>query len=813
MDSPNLHDPAAILVVEDDDLVCSFYKTALCQEGYAVETATDYATADEKMTRGAFDVVFTDIRLPDSDGICLLRKIKKVRPETLVVIMTGHPTVDTASSAVRTGAYDYLAKPVNRETLLQTARRAVETRRLQAEKRRLEEENRTYRENLERLVSERTHELLKSQQRYTLATTAGKVGVWDWDLRTDTFYVDPGIKALLGYAEHEIPDQFEAWGRQILAEGPEKVGDTSRAFLGRQDGHYEETRKMRHRDGSIRWFLGHGTAVRDHNGGIYRLVGTYSDITSRVKAVNELKRSNAILEAVRFVADVFLHSPIWEENINRVLFRLGKAAEVSRVYIFENFEDDNGALYFRQCYEWVEDGIEPKIDNPQLEHLYYQEDGFGRWERLLRQGRVVKGNVSDFPEPEKNLLAGQDIRSIIAVPIFMENEWWGFIGFDECLAVREWSQPEIEALKLSASTLGAALWSARQYAERSRFVTAIEQSTDCILITDPRGVVQYTNPAFASVTGYSRMETVGKDFRELEADNLDEAVRGEIDDAVARGNVWRGSLAGSQKDGSILLAETTISPVKDREGDVTNYVVIKRDVTEQMRLRSIAEASNLMENIGYVFSGIRHEIGNPVNSLKMAISILKDSLDVFDRETMASFLQRCMNEITRIEYLLDVLRNYNMFERPRVEPTEIEPFMKGLLSLVSKDLIKDGIAVEMTASFQGITALVDPRALQQVMLNLITNSVDALEGRENARIDFDLDEIRGQILLKVIDNGDGMSRQQQEDLFKPFFTFKAGGTGLGLVIVKKMLAEMDCGIEIESRKGVGTTVTLFLPKG
>ena len=438
----------------------------------------------------------------------------------------------------------------------------------------------------------------------------------------------------------------------------------------------------------------------------------------------------------------------------------------------------------------------------------------GRWEDTLGKGRVIKGFVRDFPKAEQGTLTCQNILSIIVVPIFVERQWWGFIGFDECLVERDWSSPEVEALKIAASTLEAAMHREEQDMERNRLFTAIEQSQESIIITGTDGVIQYVNPAFEAVTGYGKDEVVGQSpNRLLKSGRQDAQFYREMWRTIKNGNVWRGHFINKKKDGALFEEDASISPVRNAEGKIKNYVAIKRDVTEKKRLESIAEAANLMENIGYVFSGIRHEIGNPINSLKMTLTVLNESLETFPEDTVREFLERSLNEVSRVEYLLKTLRNFNMFERPEVQSLRIDTFMQKFLSLVADDFKGKGIKIDILSSAWAMKGLVDPRALHQVMLNLTTNSADALVGREKPRIAFTFSKLKGWVYIEVMDNGCGISSEQKKDLFKPFFTSKVRGTGLGLVIVKKMLSKMNCAIDIESKINVGTTVTISIPEG
>jgi len=236
-------------------------------------------------------------------------------------------------------------------------------------------------------------------------------------------------------------------------------------------------------------------------------------------------------------------------------------------------------------------------------------------------------------------------------------------------------------------------------------------------------------------------------------------------------------------------------------------------VTEKLRLESIAESVTTMNSIGYVFSGVRHEIGNPINSAKMSLNVLQHKLDSATKEVVRDYVDRALGEIGRVEHLLKSLRNYNLYETPELEDLDLSAFLEKFLQLVKEDFDKKGIAVTCEVSRNAQWAFADPRALQQALLNIMTNAGDALGGRPAAAITLSVSKEFERIRVRVADNGSGMTEKQQQDLFKPFYTSKPKGTGLGLVIVKKMLTRMNGDIEITSRLNEGTIVTIMLPEG
>lgn len=176
---------------------------------------------------------------------------------------------------------------------------------------------------------------------------------------------------------------------------------------------------------------------------------------ARPQLVSAFQRRESILRAASFAAEKFL-SGHWEEHADAVLAKLGQATDVSRVYLFQS-QLDHESNTWRHFYrhEWVANEICPQIDNPELQGICFEEQGLGRWRQLLENGRVVSGTKGNFPNDESPLL--EDVASVLIVPVKDGDQWWGFLGFDECRVPRQWDENDIEALTLAAGILGAAI--------------------------------------------------------------------------------------------------------------------------------------------------------------------------------------------------------------------------------------------------------------------------------------------------------------------------------------------------------------------
>jgi signal transduction histidine kinase len=317
--------------------------------------------------------------------------------------------------------------------------------------------------------------------------------------------------------------------------------------------------------------------------------------------------------------------------------------------------------------------------------------------------------------------------------------------------------------------------------------------------------VSYANPAALFLLQVSQEKLLGS--------YLDEILGPETWEQLAT-EICTGEALTEGEKALIQIHDRHIIPqcLKIKEEGM-NRIILLTDITERKRMETIVEATNLSENLGYIFSGLRHEIGNPVNSIKMALTVLSRNIETYDKVTVAEFVDRSLQEVIRIEYLLKALKNFSLFESPDMRRTRLDHFMDNFIPLVQDDLKNRAIELKIIIGQDVQWVYTDTRALHHILLNLLTNAADAVEGRESPRIIVGISRSPPWVKIKVDDNGSGILEFDKKNLFKPFFTSKAKGSGLGLVIVKKMLLKMNGTITIESAANFGTTVTLTLPEG
>ncbi|MDA8173840.1 MAG: ATP-binding protein [Nitrospiraceae bacterium] len=354
----------------------------------------------------------------------------------------------------------------------------------------------------------------------------------------------------------------------------------------------------------------------------------------------------------------------------------------------------------------------------------------------------------------------------------------------------------------------------RQAAEgfKNQLAAAVESTNEAVIISDPEGKIVYLNPAFEQMTGYQRGEALGQGLTLPAAEGP--SVQEIFARAIRERSGWTGKCSGVTKKGDYFLFEGSISPVKGPNGEISNYVMVQHDITEREKLESVAQSVELMNNIGYIFSGIRHEIGNPLQSIKMTVAVFLKALEKAPAREVTDYvdyLGRIQEDMARIEFLLKSLKSFNIYEQMELAEVDLNDYLAEFTRFIRADFDRKGIRVELDSKPGLGLARIDPRAMQQILLNLVINSADAMKDTPSPRIDIFLSRAEGDFIIMIQDNGAGMTEQQKKEIFKPFYTTKQKGTGLGLVLVKKMLLKMGGDISVASWKDKGTSVIIRLP--
>jgi two-component system cell cycle sensor histidine kinase/response regulator CckA len=288
-----------VLIVDDERSIRRTLGEFLRQAGYDAVEAEDADVAMAHLRAGAFDVVVSDIVLPRVGGVELLRLIHDTAPEVQVVMMTGEPTVETAAEALRLGATDYLFKPISKAAILRATANAARIKSLEDTRRRLEAENQAHRENLERLVAERTAELRKLAR----AVDQSPVSIVITDREGRIEFVNPKFTQVSGYTSAEVRGKTPRVLKSGEMSSREYADMWATVLAGREwRGEFHNRRK----DGSLFWETASISAVRDPAGEITHFIAVKEDVTERKQLEARFLRAQRI-ESIGSLASGIAH--------------------------------------------------------------------------------------------------------------------------------------------------------------------------------------------------------------------------------------------------------------------------------------------------------------------------------------------------------------------------------------------------------------------------------------------------------------------------------------------------------------------------
>jgi PAS domain S-box-containing protein len=374
---------------------------------------------------------------------------------------------------------------------------------------------------------------------------------------------------------------------------------------------------------------------------------------------------------------------------------------------------------------------------------------------------------------------------------------------------------------------------ARKQSEEERLLlaSAIEQSSEIIMITGRDGTIQYVNKAFEAVTGNKRDEVIGRNVRVLESGERDAPVHRSARRALRRGETWEGRFTIGRSEDALFTVEAAISPVRDSKGAVTNYVGVMRDITEELkageekdRLESQLIQAQKMESIGRLAGGVAHDFNNMMGVVigysEMAMEVVDPSQGLYEDLQKIREAAGHAADITR--RLLGFARKQLIM--PRL--LELDNTVANMIVML-RSLIGEEIDLVWLPGRDLWPVKVDPSQISQILVNLVVNARDAI-GRvgkitietsnaelHDANFDTTAEQVSGDyVVLTVGDEGCGMDEQTLRYIFEPFFTTKAmgKGTGLGLATVYGIVKQNNGHLEVRSRPGEGTIFSIYLPR-
>ncbi len=469
----------------------------------------------------------------------------------------------------------------------------------------------------------------------------------------------------------------------------------------------------------------------------------------------------------------------------------------------------------------------------------------------IEQGEIIEVNPSAEKQTGyiKDELIGMNISRDLAVlgtGEISEYEWDekllkdGFISTTEKKKRKDGAQYWVEVVVTPVDYKGikACLSINRDITKRKQseedlkiLTTAINQSPVSIVITNLQGDIEYVNPKFCELTGYSAKEAFGKNSRILKSGETPKEMYDQLWETITTGKKWRGEFHNKKKNGELYWEDAVISPIKNDNGEITHFIAVKEDITERKqaeeekaRLEKQLRQTQRLETIGTLAGGIAHDFNNilaPIMGFAdMAMLALKKNDPLYDD------LEQIVKGGYRAKDLIQQILLFSKQSEKERLPLSLHIIVKEALKLI-RPSIPTTIQINQMIDESCGKVLADATQIHQVIVNLCTNAWQAMEekgGKLTIKLTqkkLDVDTVKrhpnfdktNYACLSIVDTGPGMDEQTMDRIFEPFFTTKAvdKGSGLGLSVVHGIVQSHNGDILVYSEPGKGASFYLYLP--
>lgn len=611
-----------------------------------------------------------------------------------------------------------------------------------------------------------------SEERFNLAMKASNDGLFDWNLETNEIYYSPGWKQMLGYQEHELPNDFSVWEKTTNPDDVKRSWELQQKLISKQIDKFVIEFKMKHKEGHWVDILARAEALFNENGVATRIVGTHTDISQRKQIEEALKESDWKFKAL------FEKGPIGVAYHSMVYDNTGKPIDyffldANQTYLELTGVDPRGK-YVTEAF--------PGIENDPF-------DWIGVYGKVARTGESIR--FEQYLEANKR--------------------WYDCVGFQykpdhfvaAFLDITKRKQAE-EALRISESIKNA----------------MVSNISDVIVIIDENGNNKYKSPNVTKLFGWTPEELVGKNaLFNIHPDDIDIAQKS-LQTIYSEHNAFvKTEIRYLCKNGSYAWIEIAIINLlndKDIKGILGNYHDISERKKAEMDLVAAKEKAEESDRLKTAFlQNISHEIRTPMNAIMGFSSLLPTNFN--NKEKLQSFAdiinQRCNDLLCIINDILDISKiesgqNLIIIDQCNINDlfSELQLFFADYQYRLNKQHIELSFQLLKNESFNLIKT--DKLKLKQILINLITN---AFKFTENGSIKCGVKLQNNMLQFYVSDTGIGIPVDKIDYIFQRFAQIKnnkllnIGGTGLGLPIAKGLVELLGGHIWVDSITNAGST--------
>jgi PAS domain S-box-containing protein len=770
--------PLQLLLVEDNEddaflVVHTLRKDGLDVNWRRVQTAGEMRSA---LAQNYIGAIICDYALPRFSAPAALKVMQESGRDLPFIVVSGTIGEDLAVGMMRAGAHDYLMKS-SLSRLTEAVRREVREAEGRAARRRAE------------LEREAALDALRNSEQFlqsALDSLTAHIAILDAReviLAVNTAWRRFGQSNGLQTEDAAVGVNYLNICDQAVGENAEEAATVAagiRDIIADRSAIFELEYPCHAPGGPRRWFTVRATAFR---GGAARVVVAHQEITRRMVMAEQKDQA---LTALRTSEERFRRLA---ENSPAIIYRYRLTPALAIEYVSPAVEAILGYTP-AECY--TDSDLTRRLIHPEDQHQVFTSveemsqrthQGMMRW--CAKDGRTV---------------------------------WVEYYG----VAV-----PGADGTGLAVEGIALDVTKRHQMTEEWRkLYQAVEQSPSMVVITDTVGRIEYVNPKFCEVTGYTFEEVLEQNPRLLKSGEMSPAEYSQLWQTITAGGEWHGEFHNRKKNGELYWEAASISPVRSENGQITHYVAVKEDITRRKRAEESAVQAQKLESIGLLAGGIAHDFKNLLMAVQMQVSITERKLEA--NHPARANLGKAQQSLQRATELTQQLLVYAGKGQAQVAPLDLSQIVRSNAPLFETvGGRRASVRFELAPELPLVEA--DPVQIQQVVMNLVINACEAygdLPGEVTVRTrrtqltDTAPDSSfvasarphpGDYVCLEVGDHGVGMDAATRARIFDPFFTTKSDGRGLGLSAILGIVRSHHGELQVLSQLGQGTTFRVYLP--
>ncbi len=541
-------------------------------------------------------------------------------------------------------------------------------------------------------------------------------------------------------------------------------------------------------------------------------------IQAIVRDISQRKQSELVQQIMSNISDAVTKTQSMSDFFKVVHTELNKLIDASNFFV-ALYDEESDTI----TLPYIEDEQDKIEKTPASQTISAQVIKYN-------QSLLLKEKDMDKLQEEGRIgIVGTPCKVWLGVPLRDEDNVIGLIVVQSYIDENAYSETDLALMEFVSGQIAVSI-KKKQVEEQLKILSlSVEQSPASVIITDLDGNIEYVNPKFVEVTGYSLEEVKDKNPRILKSGLTSPQSYRELWQALQSGNEWRGEFQNRKKNGQVYWEYAYISPIKNDSGNVSHYLAVKEDITQRKALQEQLMQSQKMEAIGTLAGGIAHDFNNILTVINgySEFALMKLNIDDPLHRDVSSILSASKKAENLTKHILAFSRK--QIYQPEILSinkvvTDLEKMMLRLIGADIKIQFKKGTNIPHIKA--------DPNQIEQILINLIVNARDAINQKtekageklitletgfkylDDDFIETHFDSNSGvYAYFYVSDNGVGMSESVLQNIFEPFFTTKetGKGTGLGLATVYGIVKQNNGDIIVNSEPDRGTTFQIYWP--